>query len=207
MYSTESYKFDNYEQLCEVTEAATRIANLYAGNSVATICGVADALKHTRALGDNIVELGYDSDDDDYNQVKCLKEMCDVVSSICRSDTLSACETVKQKLIQSSRELIIDYLDNPKASEESEASEKLKELCGISTEYIVCQVTYATRRSIKPRLEMTDNFYEWLDNEIQCEDCKNGCQIYKDKDGYYFCISGSGTDEVHIRIKEYVWNK
>lgn len=112
---------------------------------------------------------------------------------------------LEEQLLRGNRELIIDYLDNPDAPE---ASAKLKELCNIRTKYVACSITY--HKHAKPakeaQYEMTDDFYEWLDDKVQCEDCKNGCQIYKDKDGYYFCISGGGLDEVHIRIKEYVWN-
>lgn len=100
------------------------------------------------------------------------------------------------------RELVLDYLDNPDAPE---ASAYLKEICGIKTKYVLCQIDYRKSYNKDVYYEMTDEFYDWLDDKIQCEDCKNGCQIYKDKDGYYFCISGSGHDEVHIRIKEFDW--
>lgn len=113
------------------------------------------------------------------------------------------------------RELIIDYLDNPDAPD---PAEKLKELCNVNTDYVICQVTNHKSYANNTYYEMTDEFYDWLNDKIQCEDCKNGGQIYKDKDGYYFCITGSnyydketdkykGTDEVHIRIKPFDWIK
>ena len=105
------------------------------------------------------------------------------------------------------RELIIDYTESSESSEAPEPSSHLKKLCDIETKYVACSVTYH-RQSGTPEKDfyaITDNFYEWLDNEIQSEDCKNGCKIYRDDDGYYFCIAGSGTDEVHIRIKPYIW--
>lgn len=113
-------------------------------------------------------------------------------------------DQLNEQLLRSDRELVHDYLDSPNSPE---ASSYLKKLCGIETEYVLCSVTY--HKYAKPikdaSYEMTDDFYEWLDDRIQCEDCKNGTQIYKDKDGYYLCISGSGLDEVHIRIKPFTW--
>ena len=113
-------------------------------------------------------------------------------------------DQLEEQVLRDDRELILDYLDNPEAPE---ASDYLKKLCDIRTQYVMCLITYHKHSgpAKDTRYEMTDDFYSWLDDKIQCEDCKNGCQIYKDKDGYYFCISGSGLDEVHIRIKEFVW--
>ena len=111
-------------------------------------------------------------------------------------------DQLKKQLPPKDRELVLDYLDNPDAPE---ASAYLKEICNIKTKYMVCQIDNHKSYANNTYYEMTDEFYDWLDDKIQCEDCKNGCQIYKDKDGYYFCISGSGTDEVHIRFKPYNW--
>lgn len=105
------------------------------------------------------------------------------------------------------RELIVDYSDNPDGYEDWEPSSKLRELCDVQSDYVACSVTYhkQTGTQEKDFYAITDNFYEWLDDRIQCEDCKNGCKIYRDDEGYYFCISGSGLDEVHIRIKPFTW--
>lgn len=112
-----------------------------------------------------------------------------------------------EEQLRGKRTLIVDYLDNPDAYEKWEPSRKFRQLCGVESEYVICSVSYHKngRPTTKVIYEMTNNFYEWLDDKTQCEDCKNGTQIYKDKDGYYFCISGSGLDEVHIRIKPFIW--
>lgn len=120
--------------------------------------------------------------------------------------------------VSKDRKLIIDYADsdNPAVIEALEAPIYLKELCNIEKKYVICQVTNHKSYADNTYYEVTDDFYEWLNDKVQCEDCKNGCQIYKDDDGYYLCITGSnyydketdeykGTDEVHIRIKPLDW--
>lgn len=69
----------------------------------------------------------------------------------------------------------------------------------------------------KTEYRMFGNLYEELDDLCQCEDCKNGCQLYREPDGtYYFQITGQcfsdkrtdkivGCDTVKVWFKEFKW--
>lgn len=117
--------------------------------------------------------------------------------------------------------MIIDWSDQK--SSWSEIITKIKELCGLeNAEYIATKVVrdFGFRRKdvYVPNpatvYDLTDNLYNYLDNLIQDEDCKNGCQLYQESDGtYYFQITGSnfyehnyaGTDTIKVWFKEFVW--
>ena len=118
------------------------------------------------------------------------------------------------------RELIKDYLNDP-VEDFSETVDTIYSLFGLDSMYIQCSVNKYHNKYCHTDyfiIPKGNDFYKWLDDYIQCCDCKNGCQIYKDDDGYYFCITGSnyyddeteeykGTDEVHIRFKPYNWQE
>lgn len=121
-------------------------------------------------------------------------------------------------------ELIVNYLDDDK-SDWSDIIFKIKELCNIEhAEYIAMKIVrdFGYRRKdalvLNPSTEyrLTEDLYEDLNDLCQCEDCKNGVQIYRDTDGqYYFQITGAnfydkedkyaGTDTVKVWFKEFVW--
>jgi hypothetical protein len=95
-----------------------------------------------------------------------------------------------------SRDLVVDYKENPEPF--SDTIDRIKHLCNINKSNVSIKIVSDTGIWY----ESTDNLYEWLDNYIQCSDCKNGCQIYKAHGQYYFCISGQGLKEIHIYFKE-----
>lgn len=122
-------------------------------------------------------------------------------------------------------ELIIDYLDDDK-SDWSDIIFKIKELCNIEqAEYIAMKIVrdFGYRRKDDAHVpnpatgySLTDDLYEYLNDLCQCEDCKNGVQIYRDTDDqYYFQITGAnfydkegkyaGTDTVKVWFKEFIW--
>lgn len=119
------------------------------------------------------------------------------------------------------RKLIVDYLDDDNWNEKGfdEIILDIKERCGLNTEYTLCKVQNELSYSKAVCLNVTCDLYEFLNDLIQCHDCKNGCQMYEDETGIpYFCITGSnyydretnkykGTDEVHVYFKNVDWEK
>lgn len=112
-----------------------------------------------------------------------------------------------------SRELVKDYLDLEK---EYDLIKDIKETFGLHTDYVVLQITedFGYRKTTNTYYDIVsmDNLYDYLDDLIQCNDCKNGTQLYKDM----FCITGAnyyerdsetykGTDEVRIVFKNFEW--
>ena len=120
---------------------------------------------------------------------------------------------------ETERECIVDYADEDHENTDlSDVISKLSELFNFNTEagpIVVQIVSYRAGTWHAPEYEMTNDLYEWLNEYIQCVDCKNGTQIYKDNDGYYFCITGScwtnsetgigGTDEIHLKFRNFEW--
>ena len=108
------------------------------------------------------------------------------------------------------RELVKEYENE----DFSEIIAEITKLCGLSTQLIQTKTVYDCSYSQGTSYDITNDLCEWLTDKIECEDCKNGCQLYKDESGYYFCITGSnyydketdeyrGTDEVHIYFRNH----
>ena len=99
----------------------------------------------------------------------------------------------------------------------SEVIQQIVETFDLKTEYVSAKVhkNIGGRHSEWIETISLCSLYEWLDNMIQTEDCKNGTRICKQGDEYYFSIVGSnyytsddtylGTNEVKIYFKEFVW--
>lgn len=93
----------------------------------------------------------------------------------------------------------------------------IKDTFKLKTDIIAIKVENKLSYSNGTWYDCTSDLYEWLDDRVQCEDCKNGCQLYEEDNGdIYFCITGSnyydketdeyrGTDEVHVYFKDFVW--
>ena len=114
-----------------------------------------------------------------------------------------------------SRVLVKDYLD---LEDEYDLVEDICNTFNLTTDYIVLQITedfgYRTRTHTYYDIVSKDDLYDYLDDLIQGNDCKNGTQLYKDM----FCITGAnyydgetdkykGTDEVRIKFKNFDWEK
>ncbi|MBP5594514.1 MAG: hypothetical protein J6Y02_03965 [Pseudobutyrivibrio sp.] len=112
-----------------------------------------------------------------------------------------------------SRELVKDYLDLEGPYDLIEDISKVFNLTG---DYVAIQITedLGWRQHTITCYDVVskDNLYDYLDELIQCNDCKNGTQLYKDM----FCITGAnyyekdsetykGTDEVRIKFKNFNW--
>lgn len=120
--------------------------------------------------------------------------------------------------------LVKDYLDTNEFWDDT--VNEIKSRCGIeSAEYIALRIVrdfgYRRKDAHVPNpyteYRLTDDLYEELDELVQCEDCKNSCQIYYDdvQDEHYFQITGAnfydkednyaGTNNVKVYLKEFVW--
>ena len=117
------------------------------------------------------------------------------------------------------REVLYDYLDSETTTDE--VIRHITETFNLSSDIVACKVEnhlsydHSEHYAVIPDV----NLYEWLNELIESEDCKNGCRIYKDeKTGPYFCISGAnyydtktdkylGTDEVRVFFKNFEWEK
>lgn len=119
---------------------------------------------------------------------------------------------------------IIDWSESE--TDWSEIVDTIKSKCKIeNAEYITVRVVrdfgYRRKDAHVPNpstvCDLTDNLYDYLNDLVQDEDCKNGCQLYQESDGtYYFQITGAnfydkennyaGTDTVKVWFKEFVWN-
>lgn len=112
-----------------------------------------------------------------------------------------------------SRELVKDYLD---LEDEYDLIEDISNTFNLTSNYVVIQITedFGWRSHINTYYDVVskDDLYDYLDDLIQCNDCKNGTQLYKDM----FCITGAnyyeadsetykGTDEVRIKFKNFNW--
>lgn len=120
--------------------------------------------------------------------------------------------------------LIKDFVD----SEEdwSDIIFKIEELCEVEdAEYVAMKIVrdfgyvrkdpHVPNPSIEYRL--SSDLYEDLNDLCQCEDCKNGVQIYYDEiqDEHFFQITGAnfydkednyvGNDTVKVWFKKFVW--
>ena len=119
---------------------------------------------------------------------------------------------------------IINWLD----SEEDWANIifEIKERCKVEdAEYIAMKIVrdfgYRRKDALIPNpsteYRLTDDLYEDLNDLCQCEDCKNGVQLYQESDGTcYFQITGQcfsdartdkivGCDTVKVWFKEFKW--
>lgn len=121
--------------------------------------------------------------------------------------------------------LIIDWLDSE--ADWGDIVNEIKDRCKLnSTEVIAMKIVsdfgYVRKDAHVPRLsvryQITEDLYEDLDELCQCEDCKNGVQLYQESDGtYYFQITGAnfydkedkyaGIDTVKIWFKDFDWRK
>lgn len=119
--------------------------------------------------------------------------------------------------------LIIDWLDSEAGWDD--IVNEIKDRCKLnSTEVIAMKIIsdfgYVRNDAHVPKLstryQITVDLYEDLDEICQCEDCKNGVQLYQESDGtYYFQITGAnfydkednyaGTDTVKIWFKDFNW--
>lgn len=120
--------------------------------------------------------------------------------------------------------LVKDYLDDDSGWDD--VISEIKSRCGIEqADYIAMRIVrdFGYRRKDphvpNPATEyrLTDDLYEELSYLVECEDCKNGCQIYYDdvQDVHYFQITGAnfydeknnyaGTDSVKVYLKEFIW--
>lgn len=112
-----------------------------------------------------------------------------------------------------SRELVKDYLD---LEDEYNLIEDICNTFSLTSDYVAVQITedFGWRSQIHTYYDVVcrNDLYEYLDDLIQCNDCKNGTQLYKDM----FCITGAnyhdgetdeykGTDEVRIKFKNFNW--
>lgn len=111
-----------------------------------------------------------------------------------------------------SRELVKDYRD---LEEEYDLVKDISNTFNLTSDYVILQITedfgYRTYTHTYYDLVSRDDLYNYLDDLIQCHDCKNGTQLYKDM----FCITGAdyykdsetyiGTDEVRIKFKNFNW--
>ena len=112
-----------------------------------------------------------------------------------------------------SRELVKDYLD---LEDEYDFIEDISKTFNLTEDYVAVQITedfgYRLRTHTYYDVVSRDNLYDYLNDLIQCNDCKNGTQLYKDM----FCITGAnyydgdsdtyaGTDEVRIKFKNFNW--
>lgn len=118
---------------------------------------------------------------------------------------------------------IIDWSDTE--GDWSEVIDKIREVCGLeNAEHIAMRVVrdfgYRRKDAHVPNpatsYDLTDDLYEYLNDLVQDEDCKNGCQLYQEPDGtYYFQITGAnfydkennyaGTDTVKVWFKKFTW--
>ena len=121
---------------------------------------------------------------------------------------------------------IIDWLDSDAGWDD--IIFEIKERCRLEdAEYIAMKIVrdfgYRRQNPYVPNpsvyYEVIDNttLYDFLDDFIQCEDCKNGCQLMQEDDGTHFfqitgqCFSDARTDKivgcdtVKIYFKEFVW--
>ena len=89
--------------------------------------------------------------------------------------------------------------------------------CNLTTDLIVCKIEKrrwynADYYNITPKEEL----YEYLSQLVQCEDCKNGCELREDNGEVYFTIVGSNrydsetdefiaTDIVNVKFRNYIW--
>lgn len=114
---------------------------------------------------------------------------------------------------RNSRELVKDYLD---LEEAYDLIEDISNTFNLTSDYVAIQITedIGWRRHTVTCYDVVskDDLYDYLDVLIQCNDCKNGTQLYKDM----FCITGAnyydrdsdtykGTDEVRIKFKNFNW--
>lgn len=120
--------------------------------------------------------------------------------------------------------LVKDYLDSDESWDK--VINELEDRCDIKqADYIALKIVrdfgYRRKDAHVPNpataYVLTDNLYEDLGELCECEDCKNGCQIYYDdvEDAHYFQITGAnfydkennyaGTDNVKVYLKEFVW--
>lgn len=112
-------------------------------------------------------------------------------------------------------------------TEDYSCSDEIKVLCHLeNAEWVACKIVrdlgYKRKDPYKPNphtsYQITDDLYEFLDELIQSEDCKNGVQIYQDTDTkeYYLQITGRlfydrdnnviiNVDKVKVYFKEFVW--
>ena len=105
-------------------------------------------------------------------------------------------------------------------------TDKIEVLCHLeNAEWIACKIVRDfgyTRKEVhipnpKTSYSITDDLYDFLDELIQSEDCKNGVQIYQDTstEEYYLQITGqlffdkadklAGEDTVKVYFKEFIW--
>lgn len=94
----------------------------------------------------------------------------------------------------------------------SEVIQTIKEKCNL-TDLIICKIEEDNWHT-STCFELVEDLYEWLNDKIQCCDCKNGVEWRKDNNEYYFAIIGSNrykndkfiaTDEVRIYFRNYKW--
>lgn len=113
-----------------------------------------------------------------------------------------------------SRELVKDYLD---LEDEYDLIEDISNTFNLTSDYVAVQITedFGWKSHINTYYDVVskNDLYDYLDDLVQCNDCKNGTQLYKDM----FCITGSnyyssrdsdeylGTDEVRIKFKNFNW--
>lgn len=124
------------------------------------------------------------------------------------------------------RKLLIDF-NNEEWEDKDwyEITDCVAETCGIQDAKVIAMKVeqdfgYNRIEAYTPEIEtyynITEDLYDWLDELVQGEDCKNGCQLYEDEKGVpYFCISGAnfydkddnyaGTNEVRVYFKELSW--
>lgn len=122
--------------------------------------------------------------------------------------------------------LLVDFSsDEWNTKDWCEVTDYVAKTCGIKdAKVIVMKIeedfgynrTDAHTPNIKTYYNITEDLYDWLDELIQVEACKNGCQLYEDDKGVpYFCVTGAnfydkndnhaGTDTVRVYFKELVW--
>lgn len=99
----------------------------------------------------------------------------------------------------------------------AEIVQRIIERFNLKTDYVFIKINKNVGGKQKEWFDMTSKteLYEWLDNMVQTEDCKNGVRLCKSNDEYYISIVGSnyydgnntymGTNEVKLYFKEIVW--
>lgn len=114
--------------------------------------------------------------------------------------------------------LVKDYLDDDSGWDD--VILEIKERCKIeNAEYIAMRIVrdFGYKHSPSVEYRVTEDLYEDLNDLVQGEDCKNGCQLMQEPDGaYYFQITGSniydkedkyaGTSTVKVYFKEFTWS-
>lgn len=98
----------------------------------------------------------------------------------------------------------------------AEIVQSIIERFNLKTDYVFIKINKNVGGKQTEWFDMTPKteLYEWLDNTVQVEDCKNGVRLCKSNNEYYISIVGSnyydgnntymGTNEVKLYFKEIV---